>query len=109
MREESEAQMNIRGKVLVEVPKFRVFAQLYISRGKNAAGIDEILPKPTVKSTLVDQKARLKDIFRKNAVNPAPGVLCSLCGQVAKLSLRSWCSGHLTEIPGRSTTGRQAR
>jgi hypothetical protein len=36
-----------------------------VSRGKNAADIDERMPERLVTSTLVDQKARLKDVFRK--------------------------------------------
>ncbi len=57
--------MNIRKKVLVGVSNFRVFAQLYMARGNNAVDMDETLPKRTVRSTLVDQKARLTDVSRK--------------------------------------------
>ena len=96
-------------KILVEVSKSRVFAQLYVSRGKNTADIDESLPKRTVTSTLVDQKARLKDVPRKNAGKFGAGSPLLIVGSGRRVAVVPPCSGHLTEIPGRGTTARQAR
>jgi hypothetical protein len=36
-----------------------------MARGNHVVDMDETLPKRTVRSTLVDQKARLKDVSRK--------------------------------------------
>ena len=85
MRENPKLKWTSGKKVLVEVSKFRVFAQLYVSRGKNAADIDESLPRL---EALSRPESSFDRSLQENAVNSAPGVLCSLCGQVAELSLR---------------------
>ena len=49
--------------------------------------IDGPLPSELFEARPPARNARLKRRLQENAVNPAPGVLCSLCGQVAELSL----------------------
>jgi hypothetical protein len=51
-----------------------------VSRGKNAADIDERLPERLVTSTLVDQKARLKGVPKKNAGKFGAGNSLLICG-----------------------------
>jgi hypothetical protein len=59
-----------------------------MSRAKNAADIDKTLLKRAITGNARRPESSFDRRRQENAVNPALGVLCSLCGRVTELSLR---------------------